>query len=75
MKTIEEISALKVAIQNSLNDLPSHDVFGDSNKEFIEEMTEQVTALEKAEAGAALCGNDEIQNWIAGKPSDLNDYL
>lgn len=73
-KSTEEVLAAASSIRSQAISLPDVNFFGDDNSEERDELLEWASQLELAVKGHAPT-NEDVQDWLAGKPSALSDML
>lgn len=73
-KTTEEILDAATSIRAQAEALPDFNFFGDDNYEEKAELLEWASQLELAVKGHEPT-NEDVQDWLAGKPSALSDML
>ena len=74
MKTQQEIKVMSNVIREQAISLPDVNSFNESNKDEIKHLNNLVTDLNRA-LSAQPVKIKEVEDWILGKPSDLNDFL
>ena len=75
-RTQQEIIGLANTIKSSAQNLPAVSVFGDDNEEEIEYLLDVSRQLYAAAGGRQdEVDNEEVQRWLAGELSELEDFL